>query len=66
VNTLGQVLHRSGKPIPGLFAAGVDIGNFNNCTYLGNLCLGAAYGYVSGGNAAKQAEPKGGREVGPT
>jgi succinate dehydrogenase/fumarate reductase flavoprotein subunit len=58
VNALGQVLHRSGKPIPGLFAAGVDIGNFNNCAYLGNLNLGAAYGYVSGENAAKQSAPQ--------
>lgn len=66
VNSLGQVLHRSGKPITGLFAAGVDIGNFNNCTYLGNLCIGAAYGYVSGGNAAKQVAPRGGWEVIPT
>ncbi len=65
VNTLGQVLHRSGKPIPGLFAAGVDIGNFNNCTYLGNITLGAGYGFVSGGSAAKQPAPKGGWEVGP-
>jgi succinate dehydrogenase/fumarate reductase flavoprotein subunit len=63
VNTLGQVLHRSGAVIPGLYAAGVDIGNFNNCTYLGNLCLGAAYGFVSGTNAAKQVAPKGGWDV---
>jgi fumarate reductase flavoprotein subunit len=62
VNSLGQVLHRSGKPITGLYAAGVDVGNFNNCTYLGNLCIGAAYGYVSGLNAAKQPDPKGGWE----
>jgi succinate dehydrogenase/fumarate reductase flavoprotein subunit len=65
VNTLGQVLHRSGKPIPGLFAAGIDIGNFSNCTYLGNLCLGAAYGYVSGDSAGKQPAPRGGWEVVP-
>ncbi len=66
VDTLGRVLHRSGKPIPGLFAAGVDVGNFNNCTYLGNLCIGAGYGYVSGLNAAKQPAPKGGWEIAPT
>jgi succinate dehydrogenase/fumarate reductase flavoprotein subunit len=65
VNTLGQVLHRSGKPIPGLFAAGVDVGNFNNCTYLGNLCIGAGYGYVSGTNAARQPDPRGGWDVVP-
>jgi succinate dehydrogenase/fumarate reductase flavoprotein subunit len=52
VNRMGQVLRRSGNPIPGLFAAGVDIGNFSNYAYLGNLNLGAAYGYVSGENAA--------------
>ena len=62
VNELGQVLHRSMRPIPGLFAAGVDVGNFNNCTYLGNICIGAGYGYVSGGSAAKQPAPKGGWE----
>ena len=66
VNTLGQVLHRSGKPITGLYAAGVDVGNFNNCTYLGNLCIGAGYGFVSGTNAAKQPEPKGGWDVAPS
>src|SRR3970282_1286491 len=56
----GRVPPRGAKPIAGLFAAGVDIGNFNNCTYLGNLTLGAAYGYVSGGSAAKQPAPRGG------
>ena len=66
VNTLGQVLHRSGKPIPGLFAAGIDIGNYSNSVTLGNLCLGGAYGYVSGGNAARQPAPEGGWEIDPT
>lgn len=65
VDALGQVLHRSSRRIPGLFAAGVDIGNFNNYSYLGNLNLGAAYGYVSGGNAAIQPPPRGGWEVLP-
>jgi succinate dehydrogenase/fumarate reductase flavoprotein subunit len=65
VNTMGQVLHRSGKPIPGLYAAGVDIGDFSNYAYLGNLNLGAAYGYVSGKNAAKQPAPRGGWDVAP-
>lgn len=66
VNTQGQVLHRSGRPIPGLFAAGIDIGNFNNYSYLGNLNLGGAYGYVSGANAARQHPPQYGWEVLPT
>lgn len=63
VNELGQVLARSGRPIPGLYAAGVDIGNWNNYAYHGNLVLGAAYGFVSGGSAAKHPEPRGGRLV---
>jgi succinate dehydrogenase/fumarate reductase flavoprotein subunit len=65
VNTLGQVLGRTGKPIAGLYAAGVDVGNFNNYVYLGNLCIGAGYGFVSGANAAKQPEPKGGWQAAP-
>ncbi|OFW19556.1 MAG: hypothetical protein A3H97_24940 [Acidobacteria bacterium RIFCSPLOWO2_02_FULL_65_29] len=64
VNAQGQVLSRTGRPIRGLYAAGVDIGNFNNYVYHGNLCIGAAYGYVSGDNAAKQAEPRGGWDIG--
>jgi len=63
VNEKCQVISRSLRPIPGLYAAGVDIGNFSNYQYLGNLVLGAASGYVSGGNAAAQPEPKGGRAI---
>lgn len=55
-----QVLHRSGKPIPGLYAAGVDVGNYNNIHYNGNLTLGAGTGFVAGDNAAKQPAPQGG------
>ncbi len=65
VNAQGQVLARTERPIRGLFAAGVDIGNFNNYVYFGNLCIGAAFGYVSGLNAAKQPAPQGGWETGP-
>jgi succinate dehydrogenase/fumarate reductase flavoprotein subunit len=64
VNAQGQVLSRTGRPIRGLYAAGVDIGNFNNYVYHGNLCIGAAFGYVSGDNAARLAEPRGGWDVG--
>jgi succinate dehydrogenase/fumarate reductase flavoprotein subunit len=64
-NTRGQVLHRSGLPIPGLYAAGIDVGNFSNYSYLGNLNLGGAYGYVSGTNAAKQSPPRYGWESMP-
>ncbi len=65
VNAQGQVLSRSLRPIRGLYAAGVDIGNHSNYVYLGNLCVGAAFGYISGPNAAKQPAPQGGWETGP-
>lgn len=65
VNAQGQVLSRTGRPIAGLYAAGVDIGNFNNYVYLGNLCLGATFGYITGPNAAKQPAPRGGWDIGP-
>jgi hypothetical protein len=64
-NALGQVLSRTGRPIAGLYAAGVDIGNFNNYVYLGNLCLGATFGYIAGVNAAKQPAPRGGWDTAP-
>ena len=55
----------SGKGLTGpvaeeLFAAGVDVGNWNNVTYFGNNSLGAGTGYVAGDAAAKQPIPKGG------
>jgi succinate dehydrogenase/fumarate reductase flavoprotein subunit len=65
VNAEGQVLSRALKPIRGLYAAGVDIGNHSNYVYLGNLGVGATFGYISGLNAAKQPEPQGGWETGP-
>ena len=63
VDTQGRVLTRAGYPIPGLYAAGVDIGGFNTYAYMGNLCLGATFGYISGANAAVQPEPSGGWEI---
>ncbi|MDP6580815.1 MAG: FAD-dependent oxidoreductase [Vicinamibacterales bacterium] len=65
VNAEGQVLSRTLRPIRGLYAAGVDIGNHSNYVYLGNLGVGATFGYISGPNAAKQPEPQGGWETGP-
>ena len=62
VNSQCQVISRTGRPIRGLYAAGVDIGNYSNYVYLGNLILGAASGYWSGTNAARQPEPQGGWE----
>lgn len=65
VNAQGQVLSRTGRPIRGLYAAGVDIGGYNDYVYLGNLCIGASFGYITGPLAAKQPEPKGGWDIGP-
>ena len=59
VNGEARVLHRSGKPIPGLFAAGVDIGNFNNVTYFGNISLGAGSGYRGGRHRGQTAGAEG-------
>jgi hypothetical protein len=62
-NAQGQVLSRTGRPIAGLYAAGVDIGGFNTYAYMGNLCMGAVFGYISGANAARQPQPRGGWEI---
>ena len=64
-NAQGQVLSRTGRPLPGLYAAGVDIGGFNTYAYMGNLCMGAVFGYISGANAARQPQPRGGWEIAP-
>jgi len=63
VDMAGRVLSRAGYPLPGLYAAGVDIGGFNTYAYMGNLCLGATFGYLSGASAARQPEPTGGWDV---
>jgi succinate dehydrogenase/fumarate reductase flavoprotein subunit len=63
INTQGQVLSRAGRPLAGLYAAGVDIGGFNTYAYMGNLCLGATFGLISGTNAAAQPEPGGGWDI---
>lgn len=63
INSRCQVLSRTLRPITGLYAAGIDIGNFSNYVYLGNLILGTASGYVSGTHAAAQPAPVGGWET---
>lgn len=44
INTNAQVLDRSNRPIPGLYAAGVDAGGIHNEQYAGGLCLGLVFG----------------------
>jgi len=63
-NPQGQVMSRTGRPVPGLYAAGIDIGNLANYVYLGFLGYGAAFGYISGNNAARYSGPRGGWDVG--
>ncbi|MBI3941764.1 MAG: FAD-dependent oxidoreductase [Chloroflexi bacterium] len=44
INTDAQVLDRSSRPIPGLYAAGADAGGIHNEQYAGGLCLGLVFG----------------------
>jgi succinate dehydrogenase/fumarate reductase flavoprotein subunit len=40
----GRVRDEYGRPIPGLFAAGVDVGGLHDTGYLGGLALGLVFG----------------------
>ncbi len=62
-NPEGQVVSMTGRPIQGLYAAGIDIGNIGNYAYLGFLGYGAAFGFISGTNAANHPPPRGGWDV---
>jgi succinate dehydrogenase/fumarate reductase flavoprotein subunit len=44
INQDAQVLDRSQRPIPGLYAAGADAGGIHNEQYAGGLCLGLVFG----------------------
>lgn len=44
INPNAQVLDRSGRPIPGLYAIGADAGGIHNEQYAGGLCLGLVFG----------------------
>lgn len=44
INPDAQVLDRSGLPIRGLYAAGVDVGGVHNEQYAGGLCIGLVFG----------------------
>ena len=52
VNAKAQVLDTSGQPIPGLYAAGADVGGVYTRGYTGGLALGLAFGRVAGLEAA--------------
>ncbi len=51
-NERAQVLDLAGDPIPGLFAAGADVGGLYTRGYTGGLAVGVAYGRIAGREAA--------------
>jgi tricarballylate dehydrogenase len=55
VNPNAQVIARTGYPIPGLYAAGIDVGNVNNRRYAGAWSLGLVFGRIAGQQAARRA-----------
>jgi predicted oxidoreductase len=44
INENAQVIDRSARVIPGLYAAGADSGGVHNEQYAGGLCLGLVFG----------------------
>jgi tricarballylate dehydrogenase len=61
VNEAGEVLHRNGTPIPGLYAAGEITGGifYHNYPSGSGLMLGAVFGRIAGTRAATFALYKG-------
>ena len=55
VNARAQVLDTGGQPIPGLYAAGADVGGVYTRGYTGGLALGLAFGRIAGRAAAAYA-----------
>ena len=51
----GEALDHDGRPIPGLFAAGADIGGLSNYGYAGGLAPGYITGRWAGRTAAERA-----------
>jgi succinate dehydrogenase/fumarate reductase flavoprotein subunit len=54
-NSDGAVLDHDGRPVPGLFAAGADIGGLSNYGYAGGLAPGYIPGRWAGRSAAARA-----------
>lgn len=52
-DTDGQVLDHDGRPVPGLYAAGADIGGLSNYGYAGGLAPGYITGRWAGRSAAR-------------
>lgn len=56
-NARGEALDYDGGTVPGLFAAGADIGGLSNFGYAGGLAPGYITGRWAGTSAAKRAVP---------
>ncbi|MCF2573856.1 FAD-dependent oxidoreductase [Brevibacterium sp. UCMA 11754] len=54
-STCGEVLDYDGRPVPGLFAAGADVGGVSNYGYAGGLAPGYITGRWAGRSAAQLA-----------
>jgi succinate dehydrogenase/fumarate reductase flavoprotein subunit len=48
-----SVMNSAGEGIPGLYAAGADLGGFSNYGYAGGLAPAHITGTIAGGNAAR-------------
>ncbi|MBT2514671.1 FAD-dependent oxidoreductase [Arthrobacter sp. ISL-30] len=58
-NTEGEALGPDGRPIPGLYAAGADIGGLSNYGYAGGLAPGYITGRWAGRSASQHAASAG-------
>ena len=57
-NERAQVLDSTGRSIPGLFAAGADVGGLYTRGYTGGLAIGIAYGRIAGRESALITQPE--------
>lgn len=62
-NNTGEALDYNGRPIPGLYAAGADIGGLSNYGYAGGLAPGYITGRWAGSSAAERAITRGARRT---
>jgi succinate dehydrogenase/fumarate reductase flavoprotein subunit len=62
-NARGEALDHDGVPVPGLYAAGADIGGLSNYGYAGGLAPGYITGRWSGATAAERAAALAGRAL---
>ncbi|MFF4835333.1 FAD-dependent oxidoreductase [Streptomyces sp. NPDC001315] len=57
-NEHGEALDHDGRPVPGLYAAGADIGGLSNYGYAGGLAPGYITGRWAGASAARAVLPQ--------